>query len=47
MRKSQFSEEQIIGILKLVEAGQQVGEVWHQRRHLLSPEGAVRRPRRQ
>jgi putative transposase len=30
MRKSQFTEEQIIGILKLVEAGQQVGEICRQ-----------------
>ena len=27
MRKSQFTEEQIIGILKLVDAGRKVGEV--------------------
>lgn len=27
MRKSQFSEEQIVGILKLVDAGRKVGEV--------------------
>jgi putative transposase len=27
MRKSQFTEEQIIGILKLVDAGQKVGDV--------------------
>ena len=27
MRKSQFTEEQIIGILKRVDAGQKVGEV--------------------
>ncbi len=27
MRKSQFSEEQIIGILRLVDAGRKVGEV--------------------
>lgn len=26
MRKSQFSEEQIIGILRLVDAGRKVGE---------------------
>ena len=30
MRKSQFSEEQIIGILKLVDAGQKVGDVCRQ-----------------
>jgi putative transposase len=30
MRKSQFTEEQIIGILKLVDAGQKVGEVCRQ-----------------
>ena len=30
MRKSQFTEEQIVGILKLVDAGQRVGEVCRQ-----------------
>jgi putative transposase len=30
MRKSQFTEEQIIGILKLVDAGQKVGDVCRQ-----------------
>ena len=30
MRKSQFSEEQIVGILKLVDAGQKIGEVCRQ-----------------
>ena len=30
MRKSQFTEWQIIGILKLVEAGQKVGDVCRQ-----------------
>lgn len=30
MRKSQFTEEQIVGILKLVDAGQKVGEVCRQ-----------------
>jgi len=31
MRKSQFTEGQIIGILKLVAAGQKVGDVCHVR----------------
>ncbi len=30
MRKSRFSEEQIIGILKRVEAGQPVADVWRE-----------------
>jgi putative transposase len=30
MRKSQFTEEQIVGILKLVDAGQKIGEVCRQ-----------------
>ena len=30
MRKSQFTEEQIIGILKLVAAGQKIGDVCRQ-----------------
>lgn len=30
MRKSQFTEEQIIGILKRVDAGQKVGDVCRQ-----------------
>jgi len=30
MRKSQFTEGQIIGILKLAEAGQKVGDVCRQ-----------------
>ena len=30
MRKSQFTEEQIVGILKLVDAGQKVGDVCRQ-----------------
>ena len=30
MRRGQFTEEQIIGMLKAVEAGQKVGEVCRQ-----------------
>ncbi len=51
MRKSRFSEEQIIGILKRVERGQALGRRLprdgHQRRDLLSLESPIWRPRGQ
>ncbi|EIZ78104.1 transposase [Novosphingobium sp. Rr 2-17] len=47
MKRKQFSEEQIIGILKEAEAGGGYGSVvaaWHVERDLLRREGQVRRP---